>query len=147
MSLAIGRDENVILVAHGRNDPTNAEWAAYLALVARLGVEGTKRITWTPWGWPTRAQRRALEQLVAGRSVPMAVVSPSVWVRITVTVLSWFVPRLRAFPPGRLLDALLFLEVPRSRKDRIARELRKLRVLAGEDVPQLGRGQPRQGEP
>jgi len=41
-----------------------------------------------------------MEQLLAGRSVPVAVMSSSLAIRAGVTALSWFNRKFRAFPPA-----------------------------------------------
>jgi hypothetical protein len=97
-------------------------------LVARQGVAQTSQLVWTDGGLPTREQRRALEQLVAGCKVPTAVVSPVIRVRGTVAALSWFNARVQAFPPTSLREAIAFLEVPASRVELIECELGKLRL-------------------
>ena len=85
----------------------------------------------TDRGEPTAPQRRALNDPLGGRTVPVAVVSGSVRVRGTVTALSWFNRKIRAFPPWALGDAIAYLEIPASRTDLIERELHKLRIELG----------------
>ena len=87
----------------------------------------------TDGGEPSASQRRVLNELLEGRTVPVAVVSSSVRVRGTVTALSWFNRKIRAFPPTALREAVAYLEIPASRTDLIARELEQLRT-------ELGRG-------
>jgi hypothetical protein len=110
-------------------DPSGAEWSAYLSALHRHGIERTSHLVFTDGGGPNAAQRRYLEKVLAGRQVPVAVVSGNVTVRAVVTVLSWFNRRTRAFPrtDAGLRDALAYLEVPASRTELIASERDKLR--------------------
>jgi hypothetical protein len=63
--------------------------------------------------------------------VPVAVVSSCGRVRNTVTILSWFNRKIKAFPPSGLLDALAYLEIPGSRAALIAAEIRQLHAELG----------------
>jgi hypothetical protein len=63
-----------------------------------------------------------------GRAVPVAVLSESARVRVTVTALSWLNLRIKVFPPSGLSEALDFLDVPASRGELIAGTLQKLRA-------------------
>jgi hypothetical protein len=78
-------------------------------------------------------QRRILNDVLAGRAVPVAVVSSSPRIRAVVTALSWFNRRIKAFPPTGLRDAIAYLEIPASRTDLIMREMAKLRHELGQD--------------
>ena len=131
-NMATTRLDRLTLVVLGPNEPTDEEWAAYLEQVERSGVARTQVLIWTNGGAPTWAQLRALDEIVAGRVVPTAVVSPTWWARWGVTALSCFRPRLRAFtpasPPIGLRDALAFLEIPARRGEVVERELGKLRL-------------------
>jgi hypothetical protein len=83
----------------------------------------------TDGGGPTAAQGRRLNDLLDGRTVPVAIVSSSARVRGTVTALSWFNRRIKAFSPSALHDAIAYLEIPVSREELIEREVDKLRLL------------------
>jgi hypothetical protein len=134
VSLAARFVDNVCLAAYGPTDPTDGEWARYLSLVERGGVMGTVQLIHTEGGAPTSAQRRQLVELLGGRSVPVAVLSHSARVRLTVTALSWFNRGIRAFPPPSLLDALAYLEIPARRAGVIGGELAQLRLAVAVDA-------------
>jgi hypothetical protein len=127
-NLAVTVIDRLVLVVHGAEDPTPVEWDAYLELVAHHGIEKTMQLTYTAGGEPTSAQRRRLSVLLDGRAVPVAVVSPSVRVRGTVTALSWLNRKTRAFSPSELPEALAYLEIPPTRGGLIAAELHKLQT-------------------
>jgi hypothetical protein len=127
-NIAIKVVDRLFIVVYGAGDPTDDEWQEYLTLVRRHGVDRTMQLVFTEGGEPTSAQRRLLNELLAGRPVPVAVVSASARVRGTVTALSWFNRTIRAFPPQGLRDALDYLEIPVSRMDLIQREVACLRA-------------------
>jgi hypothetical protein len=120
--------DRVVLVAYGTAEPSDEEWTGYLDVIEREGIDGTVQIIVTDGGEPTPAQRRRLNELLAGRTVPVAVVSGSGRVRGTVTALSWFNWKIKAFPPSGLRDAIAYLEIPSARADLIATELGKLQT-------------------
>jgi len=125
--------DQLILTVYGTANPTAEEWNEYLDVIKHQGIERTMQLILTDGGEPTAPQRQALNELLDGRTVPVAVVSGSVRVRGTATALSWFNRRIRAFPPSALRDAIAYLEIPVSRIDVIEREILQLRR-------ELGRG-------
>jgi hypothetical protein len=131
-NVAIKVIDRLFLVVYGAANPTDEEWDEYLDLVKRHGVERTMQLIFTEGGEPSAPQRRVLNELLGGRTVPVAVVSGSVRVRGTVTALSWFNRKIRAFPPSALRDAVAYLEIPVSRTELIEREMRKLRLELGQ---------------
>jgi hypothetical protein len=126
-NIAIKVVDRLFVVVYGARNPTDDEWRDYLDLVKRHGIDRTMQLIFTDGGEPTSAQRRLLNDLLAGRNVPVAVVSSSARVRGTVTALSWFNRTIRAFPPHGLSDALDYLEIPVSRTELIEREANLLR--------------------
>jgi hypothetical protein len=127
-NLAIKVIDRLFIVVYGARDPTDEEWDAYLALAEQHGIAQTMQLICTDGGEPTATQRRKLNERLGGRTVPVAVVSSSQRVRATVTALSWFNRRIKAFPLSGLSDALEYLEVPASRTELIEREIRLLRL-------------------
>lgn len=127
-NLAIKVIDRLFIVVYGTHDPTDEEWSAYLDLAERHGIEQTMQLICTDGGEPTATQRRQLNEILDGRTVPVAVVSGSTRVRGTVTALSWFNRKIKAFPPSGLRDAIDYLEIPASRADLIEREIRQLRA-------------------
>lgn len=120
--------DRLFLVVYGAAPPTAAEWSAYLELVRAHGVERTMQLIFTDGGEPSAAQRVALNELLGGRAVPVAVVSDRIRVRGTVTALSWFNRKIRAFPTSAVRDAIAYLEIPVSRLEILEREVQKLRL-------------------
>jgi hypothetical protein len=130
-TMAVKVVDRLFIVVYGAAAPSDEEWGAYLRLVERHGVEQTLQLVFTDGGEPTTAQRRRLSELLAGCTVPVAVLSGSPRVRVTVTALSWFNRRIKAFPPSGLRDALAYLEVPASREGLIEREVSILKREIG----------------
>jgi hypothetical protein len=127
-NLAIKVIDRLFLVVYGTASPSETEWANYLAMVERQGIEGISQLVVTDGGEPTPAQRRRLADVIAGHVVPVAIVSPSAFVRHTVTALSWFNRNTKTFPPSELREAIAYLEIPATRADLIEKELRKLQA-------------------
>ena len=99
-NLALKVIDRLFIVVYGTADPTDEEWRGYLELVEHHGVERTMQLICTDGGEPTSTQRRHLNEVLRGRTVPVAVVSGSARVRGTVTALSWFNRKIKAFSPG-----------------------------------------------
>lgn len=125
--------DRLFIVVYAAADPTDDEWQGYLEEVKHHGIERTMQLISTEGGGPTATQRRYLNELLDGRTVPVAVMSASTRIRGVVTALSWFNRSIRAFPPSGLSDALAYLEIPQSRMDLIQREMKKLRASLGRD--------------
>jgi hypothetical protein len=130
-SMAFKVIDRLFLVVYGTANPTDEEWGEYLERTKRHGVDRTMQLIFTDGGEPSAPQRRKLNELLGGHPVPVAVVSGSVRVRGTVTALSWFNRRVRAFPTSAWRDAIAYLEIPASRADLIEREMQKLRLELG----------------
>jgi hypothetical protein len=124
--------DRLFIVVYCAN-PTDEEWRHYLEVVERHGIDRTMQLIFTDGGGPSPTQRKYLNDLLRGRTVPVAVVSGSATIRGTVTALSWFNRKIRAFPPTGLRDALVYLEIPLSRAELIEREMRQLRASLGAD--------------
>ena len=127
-NMAVKVVDRLFLVVYGARAPSEDEWGDYLKNVEHHGVVSTTQLVVTDGGAPTSAQRRSLDDLFAGRYVPVAVVSGSFPVRAMVTAMSWFNWSIRAFSPGPegLREALQYLAIPARREALIVRELNKL---------------------
>src|SRR5580700_663486 len=123
--------DRLFLVVFGASNPTDDEWVDYLDVTRQHGIDRTTQLIFTDGGGPTSTQRKYLNDLLAGRTVPVAVISASATIRGVVTALSWFNRRIKAFPPSGLADALAYLEIPATRAELIAREMNKLRLTLG----------------
>jgi hypothetical protein len=130
--MAITVIDRLFLVVYGVTNPTDEEWRSYLDRVERDGIERSMQLVHTDGGGPTIAQRGELNERLGGLQVPVAVVTGSARVLLTVTALSWFNRRIRAFPLSGLGDAIAYLEIPASRTDLIRREIARLQEELGQ---------------
>jgi hypothetical protein len=120
---------------HGTADPTNEEWQDFIKLVQHHGIDCTMHLVFTDGGGPRAPQRRYLSDVLAGCFVPVAVVSSSMCIRLTVTFLSWFNRGIKYFPPAKLREAIAYLEIPSSRVELVERHVATLRRELGAPTP------------
>jgi hypothetical protein len=125
--------DRLFLVVFGAANPTDEEWVDYLKVTQKHGIDRTMQLIFTDGGGPTSTQRKYLNDILDGRTVPVAVISGSASIRAVVTALSWFNRKIKAFPPAGLGDALVYLEIPATRAELIEREAQKLRLTLGDD--------------
>jgi hypothetical protein len=138
MVSGVVRDErenlSVIVSVHGRQNPTDADWDPYVASIGGTldhhGGDSTRirGLSITTGGGPTTLQRDRLNSLLAGRSVRVAVVTPSKITHGIVTALSWFNPMIRAFSPARFADAIRYLELPPNTQRALRERLKAMRI-------------------
>lgn len=119
--------DRLFIVVYGTTDPTDEEWWGYIEDVKRHGIDRTMQIVATEGGGPTAPQRRYLEEVLAGRVVPVAVMSRCLSIRLMVTAMSWVNRDIRCFGSTGLYDALAYLEIPASRAELIERVAATLR--------------------
>ena len=125
--------DRLFLVVLSNAEPTDEEWTDYLAAVERHGIDRTMQLIATDGGVPSSSQRRVLDEALAGRNVPVAVVTGRTGVRTVVTAMSWFNRKIRAFPPSGFREAIAYLEIPASRTDLIEHEMDVLKRLLEDD--------------
>jgi hypothetical protein len=102
----------IVIVVENAISPTVEEWNAYCAKVeATLHRTKPRGIALTDGGGPNAAQRNQINELLAGREAPSAVVTDSLMVRGIVTALSWFNKQTAAFSPLAITKALRHVDV------------------------------------
>jgi hypothetical protein len=109
----------VVIVVENAIAPTNAEWNGYCEQVARaVSLANASGIAITDGGGPNTPQRGQINDLLAGRQAPSAVISDSRMIRGIVTALSWFNKKTYAFSPNEIMKALTYtgVEGDRGRK-------------------------------
>lgn len=124
-----------VVLIHGESDPTDAEWAEYLAALRRRLEQGPafRALVVTPGSGPNMRQRKQLNEVFGGQAAQAAVVTASAVGRAVVTLLGLRNPGIRAFDPDHLDDALAFLALPsddRARMRLVVSELRRQVGLA-----------------
>jgi hypothetical protein len=106
--------DDILLCVGGNQEPTDREFAEYYEycekrwpphLSCTLVVTGDAGLN--------AKQRDAINKLIKTRKVPpkVAIVTDSTMVRGVVTALSWFNSGTKAFPTGKLHEALAYLGV------------------------------------
>jgi hypothetical protein len=101
MNMAFKMVDRVFIVAHGAEDPSDEEWSGYLGAVEHHGIDRTMQLVFTEGRGPTPSLTAGLNDLLAGRTMPVAVFSASAGVRARVTAMSWFNRKFKAFAPLR----------------------------------------------
>jgi hypothetical protein len=119
--------DRLFLVVFGLVEPSDDEWRTYLKVVESHGINSTRQLVITEGGVPSYGQRKHLNDRLAGRNVPIAVVSGSRSLVAVVTAMSWFNRKIKAFPPSGFREAIAYLEIPASRTELIEREIAKLK--------------------
>ena len=122
---------DVALVVHGPKPPSSDDWDAFLDAAAALlpkRPDFVPVLVLTDGGRPSAAQREAMNRITPRNGVLCAVATGSAVARGAVSILSWFNPHIRAFPPGALRDALAYLELDASRYDDVLARVARMRM-------------------
>jgi len=112
-------------------NPSDAEWSEMLDVVRKADLSKFRGISFSDGGAPNSAQRKMMNELIKGHSVPSVVITASTVVRGIVTAMSWFNPSMKAYAPDQLDDALRHLNVGESEFGIIKLEVRKLAMKLG----------------
>jgi hypothetical protein len=112
------------LIVVGPKDPSPADWAAYLDAVRAeqkkgIDVGEIRTLVFSDGGGPNAAMRKAVSDILQGRTSPVAIVTGNPMMRGIITALSWFNSQCRAFAPNEIGAALRFLQVPERKVDSI----------------------------
>jgi hypothetical protein len=99
----------VCIAVHTARDPSEAEWAEWMAVVATRPRDAIRVLAVTEGGGPNSVHRA---QFVGAVDKPrIAVVSDALKVRGIVTALSWFVSAIRVFSADDYQGAARHLEI------------------------------------
>lgn len=123
---------HVVIGAHANSPPADAEWKRYLGTIEATLTshpEATRGLTFTDGAVPSILQRGALNRILSGRNIPVAVVSESTLVRTVITALGWFNADIRAFEPTELFRACEHLGVSTSDRRSFLVELSRLSAV------------------
>jgi hypothetical protein len=129
--------DNVFVVVHTNQTPSEAEWNAYVEAVVAASMQRTdagilRYLIFTAGGGPNAGQRKAsndaLQRVNALRNSAAAVISASPAVRGIVTVFSWFNINIKSFSPAQTEDALHHLEIQPEMKAKALVALRQLKA-------------------
>lgn len=93
-------DEQRLLMLHGSAAPPNREWQDYISFLRNKEVTRMGLLVFTAGGAPDAAQRRALNDVLAGRHFARAIVHDSAVVRGVIAAVGWFAPGVQPFRPN-----------------------------------------------
>jgi hypothetical protein len=124
--------DDVCLLVHGEEPPTNADWGEYLGfLQTQVSLVPSPRFLLVTDGVaPTPTQRARLNALVGklGRPVPTAVITHSRLARGVVAILRLFNSAIRAFAPNELSSAMEYLEIDPARRTDLLDRIVQMRI-------------------
>jgi hypothetical protein len=102
---------NVFMMLHRAEDPNEDEWRDFMETFKKLEFDKVRQLVFTDGGGPNAKQRQMINDVLAGRTTLIAVVSPSTKVRAICTALSWFNKKMAAFAPEETPLALRHIGV------------------------------------
>jgi hypothetical protein len=117
----------LILMVFGVAKPSDLEWTAFLGRLQRRETDGTAHLISTSGGAPSAAQRRSFNELFDCHATPLAVISASAGLPLSLWMHSCYDRQVHVFQPSEVREAIASLPVPASRIDFLTRELRSLR--------------------
>jgi len=121
---------DVVLAVHNQLAPSDAEWAAFIADIATIaeqkGIDKIRHLIITEGGSPSSAQRKQINDALAGQSTRVAVVTDSRLARMATTAISWFNRGIVAFSPDKLEAAFHHLEIPTGLRPKVVENARKM---------------------
>ncbi|MCX4241098.1 hypothetical protein [Paraliomyxa miuraensis] len=124
--LAIAMIEDIHIAVHGQDNPSDKDWDAYLDSIRKMWSrhDQVRGLVYTLGGNPSGAQRSQLNKINDGLKPWVSVMVESRIARGAVTALSWFNPRIKAFAPDNLDDAMAHLDItgPHAKRVRTALE-------------------------
>lgn len=94
---------------HNRETPHDPEWSAVVAALRAHDHATLRVLVVTEGGTPSRAQQQALTGVLAGKAIPVAVVSDATAVRFVASALALFMKRIKTFRSNELAQAYAHL--------------------------------------
>jgi hypothetical protein len=104
----------ILVAVHNGRRPDDGEWDEYLVSaqeMLRQGPEAIGGLAVTDGGSPGHSQRALLNRIMAGRSVPSAVITESIIVRSAIKAMRFFNYGIQGFSRSDLGKALDYLGV------------------------------------
>lgn len=115
--VAWDRVGGVLLVVHASRQPTDAEWAEFVASPACTNPSGA--VVVSNGVRPTPKQRAQIQESLGALVDGTAVLTDSLLSRGAVTALAWFGVRIRAFSTTDKRAALAYAGVPETDTDSV----------------------------
>jgi hypothetical protein len=108
---------------HNASSPTDSEWADWMRIVYAIPVAELRILVFTDGGAPTTLQRGQFTDHLAGRAVPISVVSSSRLARGVATAISWFNPQIKVYPPAEIQQAFAHAGLRGGEPDELLRSI------------------------
>jgi hypothetical protein len=111
IAFAVHPEHGLVILLHGRNNPSEAEWKPYIRLLdsALLRGDMTRVLVITDGGHPTGSQQTAMNATLRSRVAHVAVISPSAVARFVTSILVMTHPGIRCFSPQQRHQAYVHL--------------------------------------
>ena len=122
---------DVFVCVHTAEAPTDAEWEQVLTGLRAPMQSNGGILVFTEGGAPNARQRARLNELLAGRKVPVSVITPSAVARAVATAITWFNPTLHVFAPDDMDGALDHLSAKSAERPLLRHALIELRAEIG----------------
>jgi hypothetical protein len=127
---------SVIVLVHGPESPTQAEWDKYLELVEQSSGLATQVLVYSKKGAPGPKQRADVQRLYNGYpkgAPPVAVVTGDTIARGVVKAISWIYggDKIRAFAPEEVELALEWLKLDKRSLGEVRSMLPALKLRVG----------------
>lgn len=131
MNIAFAADSELALIVlcHGKHNPTDAEWAPYTQLLSNAfdKTSSTRVLVITEGGHPSRCQQLQMNGTLGGSVARVAVISPSVVARFVTSILVMTNPGIRCFSPAERNEAYAHLGLAPSQAPRVDRLVAQVR--------------------
>jgi hypothetical protein len=122
-------DLELLLSYQGPRNPSDAEWAPYVALLQRLHATraGYRYLVFSDGGHPSSEQQARLKAATEGRKPPVSIISSSVAIRFVVSIFALFNHRVQCFAPSEINSALRHIGLNPDVAPRVLARLAKLK--------------------
>jgi hypothetical protein len=124
----------LMILVHTSRPPSDAEWETYFAQASKQDPRRLKNLVFTDGGAPSSAQRKQVNDWLAGQPTRACVITASPLARGAVKALSWFNPQLTALAPDKLEAAFEYLGVRPEDRAHVRTEIKLLRVKLGSET-------------
>lgn len=119
--------DNVFIVVHSREAPSNEEWDEYLEYYVAHLDKCQRILVISDGGGPNAVQRKKTSEAIKNTKTMTAVCTDQMLVRGIVTALAWFNNKIEAFPKKNVAEALKFLGASEAAASRLMAEATRLR--------------------
>ena len=122
----------VVVLVHGREDPSDPEWDAYVAFATAAlhgGAAPSGLLVTSLGGSPNAGQRKAIVAVADKQPVTTCVCTDSLIARGVVTAIRWLrAEPMHALPLHDLKGALRLLRVPTDKQDAVIAVVQRLQA-------------------